>query len=277
MYDLSLITLFLVSIPEWILNIYLSFLITGYRLYLPFKDNPRQRKTNILKLLLATCIYVLIQKLDRMYLKDIGLIFIINIFSAIIILWIVYSDKTKIFASMSELTKRFTKKNFLIFFGNFMYSWTIPSLQVIIMYAFLVSVESIYIPPMLHILNMDIHNTLLSENGWIPICASQIDRFIQILLIVSLWNWQRLKMNFELYQINKHLYILYFIFIILIEFGYTYMYIKLFPLLNMVERVFLFIGCIIIILVNKDLYKLVTLPIDKVFNFMKGGNCEDEK
>lgn len=263
---MSITKLLLVTFPENLFNIYLAFLLTGYRLYLPFRDNKEDRRNNVVKLLITVGMFSLVQFLGRRFIQDIAIYFIFNILFSVIILGVVYS---KLPAYKGE--KKFTH-NLL----NIIKSFRKPLIQVSIMFCSLYFLEAIFIPPLMQTLKLQSVGELFSIQ-WINLLFPQIDRFLQFLAISMLWNYQRLNHNILQYHCKKSLFLLPIIYIIVAEFIIIYLYIIGFNTLNIQVKIILFIFIVSMIPFNLFLYKIVLNVIDRIYkNYIRRKEYDNE-
>lgn len=225
MDKIDIVKFFIVTVPENILNIYLSFLLTGTKLNLPFKDNPKDRRSNLLKLITIVGMFSLIQLIFRRILPDIGTFFVVNIILSALSLWLVYADKS--ISGIRDLLK----------------SFAIPILQTFVIIAFLLTIESIYIPVTLQAVNIKLDDVFLPQYRWLNILLPQIDRFFQVLIILTAWDFSRIRKNATYYNCKKPIYVAAFAYLIVIQFGFVYAYIKAFFGFEVPVRILFFILC----------------------------------
>ena len=267
MEEINCIKILVVSMPETLAGIYAAFLLTGWRRYLPFRDNPENRKDNVVKLVIAVIILTASQVLDRFYL-DIGNAMLVNAAWIIVVFRVVYSRRTNKDKCDKNGAFKLIKAELLL--------WVRPLIQTLIIYTILISVESVYMPLVLKAMNLRMTEILKPKYWYDNLILPQVDRYFQILIIVSAWNKQRAAINIKLYKMNKWLYIGSFSFIILLEFFYTYIYISQFPHFADMQKITLFFPCILVFAFNYSMYKLITSPIDKVVSFLKSRGKNEE-
>ncbi len=261
MDQMSIAKLLLVTLPENLFSIYVAFLLTGDRLNLPFRDNIKNRKQNIIKLLLVVSMFSTIQFVGRRFIHDIATYFILSIFLSTTILNIIYR------------TSRFynREKDFIYNIVSVINSFKKPFLQVFIMFGFLYSIEAIYIPPIMQTLQVQSIKELFTIQ-WVNILFPQFDRFLQLLVITVLWNSQRLNKNISQYSCKKSFSILPIIYIIVAEFIIIYLYVCSFNNLNIQVKIIIFIFITSMAPFNLFLYKIVLNVIDRIhLNYVKKG------
>lgn len=164
MDKMSLLSVVTVSIPEEILSIYLCFLITGEKFHLFLDD-----KINVIRLAIAVSLMVTSSVVLRALLPEMVLFFLVNMLVIAVIFKFTYKMK-----------------------------WYKAALNSLILYGFLMSIEIVYAPVFLTIAGITMEQ-LQSSDSWRILCSIPI-RGIQIFLIISLWNWNKVVFNIKEYK-----------------------------------------------------------------------------
>lgn len=260
MDQMSIAKILLVSVPENICNIYIAFLLTSSRTKLPFRDNPADRANNIFKLLLTVALFTITQYIERLLAPDMGAYFVANIISSILILGIVYNEYAII-------------NRDIVFSGKVkavLKTWKEPFIQVIIIFTLLYFIEIVYIPPVLQLLGITSPEELYKV-PWANLVFPQVDRFIQILIITALWNYQRLNFTLLKYKSRKPLFLVTFVYIILVEFGFSYLLITGFGRLSIQLKLIFFVLLLCMTAFNLVLSKAILNIVDTIYKIERKG------
>lgn len=254
MEQMSIIKLLLVTLPENICSIYIAFLLSGDRIKLPFRDNGFDRRKNIAKLLTTVILLSIVQYIGRYISSSMDTYFLLNIVSSTLIIGCVYNKYNSINHDKKILSK----------FVNFLNIWKKPFVQVLLIFFILYFIEIVYLPPVLQLLSIPSMKELY-KIPWANIVFPQIDRFFQFLIISALWNYQRINLNLLNLKCKKPLIVILYTYIILLELGFSYLYITGFSLLNMQFKIICFILLLCIIAFNIFISKIVLNMIDRIY------------
>lgn len=177
MDKMSPLSILAVSVPEMICSIYLCFLITGEKIHLFLDD-----KINVIRLAIAVSLMVASSVILRAFLPEMVLFFLVNMLIITIIFMVTYKMK-----------------------------WYKAAINSLILYGFLISIEIVYAPIFLKIADISVEQ-MQNSDGW-RILYSIPMRGIQLFLIISLWNWNKVVFNIKEY---KEVRVTFFIFMTLL-------------------------------------------------------------
>lgn len=248
---MSIYKVIVVTIPENICSIYIAFLLTGNRLQLPFRDNKNDRKDNFFKLLICVALFTLVQYLGRFLIKDMSVYFVTNMLASIFIIAFVYNEKNLALKDKKALAVLANKLK-------------MPFVQVGIIFITLATIETIYIPPVLNSIGI----TSMSDAyniPWVNLALPQIDRFFQILILTLVWNYERMSKNIINYNCKKPVFLISFIYVIIVEFGFSYLYVNSYKNLSVQLKVVFCALVISMCIFNVLFYKIELGVIDKIY------------
>lgn len=261
MDDMSILKLILVTIPESVFNIYIAFLLTGDKLKLPIKGYKSDTKKNIAKLIVAVVLFSLTQFFGRAYIKDLYIYSIYNITMSIIILRIVYGKYHRFDRDKKPILNIITILN----------QWKKPVIQVFIMTFVLMTIENLYLPSFLRLLNINSY-TEAYKIPWANLVIPQIDRFFQFLVISLVWDFSRVKNNIKNHRYNKTLFVVIFIYTLIFEFSVSYLYLRYFDVFNNALRILFLILLASMSIMNIYAYKTALDIVDKTYIHIKKGD-----
>lgn len=267
MDKMSILKLILVTVPESIFNIYIALLITGEKLKLPLKGYRNEEKRNIIKLITAVTLFSTVQYIGRASISDLYIYTICNVISSIIILRFIYSPFT-----------RFDKdKKLIINVKNSFYNWKKPFIQVCIIFIVLLTIENLYLPLVVKILNISTYSEVY-KIPWANLVIPQVDRFFQFLIISLLWDLSRVNNNIiKNYKCNKVLFVVLFLYILIFEFSMYYIYLRYFNVFSNAIKIFFFILLASMSIINIYAYKATLNIVDKTYLHNKKGGLHREK
>ncbi len=248
---MSIYKIILVTLPENICNLFIAFLLTGDRLKLPGKNNT---KPTIVKFVATVFIFTFIQFFGRYFLKDITAYFILNTLLSTIVLGMIYKNKVSF-----SIDNKFNTN--VIFFLN---QWKLPFIQVGIIFLTLAAIETIYIPPILKILDIS-SMTEAYQITWVNLLLPQIDRFFQILIISFAWQYKRFSDNIENYSCKKPIFLIIFTYSVLMEFGISYLYVSCYNSLSIPLKILFFIIILPMGIINILFYSFELEIVDKIY------------
>lgn len=220
MEKFNLVNVFLLSVPEYILGIYVSFLFISEGNRLPLKDDICDRKKNIFKLAIAVLFMAFFNALLIHYLHDMSV--------------------------TSSLT--------LIFFGLtvsviYKLKWYKGITASLIFGVLLMSIEAIYAPLCVKLFYDDI-DAFFNGGGLARILLSMPIRVIQLTIIVSMWNWKITIENLQSYKVSKIWPITLMLLLVGIEANLVYEYLYSFDYLPFAAKISGGIGCLACGLLN---------------------------
>ncbi|PYG84265.1 hypothetical protein LY28_03717 [Ruminiclostridium sufflavum DSM 19573] len=267
MDNMSILKLILVTVPESILNIYIALLMTGERLKLPIKCYGNKEKENIIRLIIAVALFTFVQFIGRAYISDLFIYTTYNIISSIIILRFVYFPFS-----------RFDKdKKLVINIINILNNWKKPAIQVCIIFFVIITIENLYLPLILKILNITTYSEVY-KIPWANLVIPQVDRFFQLLIISFLWDLSRVNNNIlKTYKCNKVLFLMLFLYMLIFEFSVSYLYLRYFNVYSNPIKIFFFILLASMSIINIYVYKATLNLVDKTYLHSKKGGLNREK
>lgn len=223
MDKMSLLSVVTVSIPEEILSIYLCFLITGEKLHLFLDD-----KINVIRLAIAVSLMVTSSVVLRALLPEMVLFFLANMLVIAVIFKFTYKMK-----------------------------WYKAAINSLILYGFLISIEMVYAPIFLTIAHINVEQ-LRSSDIWRIIYSIPV-RGIQLFLIISLWNWNKVVFNIKEYKEVRGIFFIFMTVLLSTEILFLFLFLKHFS--NMESQVqWIYMGGFSLFAVlNFSLFKLLSV------------------
>jgi len=174
MEKFNVISILFLSIPEFALSLYISFLLVMEGKLLPFKDDAEDRPQNLFKLILWVFTISFTNGMINNYISDMGIASILTLLFGLLTIKVFYKI-----------------------------SWIKSILAVLIFAITLLSAEIIIVPPCINIFFTDLETFYRSTNLYARVLMSLPVRLYQIIVIVSCWNLKLVYENVKLYKINK--------------------------------------------------------------------------
>ncbi len=220
---MSPLSILAVSVPEMICSIYLCFLITGEKLHLFLDD-----KINVIRLAIATTFMVASSVILRALLPDMVVFFLINMLIITIIFMITYKMK-----------------------------WYKAAVNALILYGSLLSIEMVYAPIFFTISGISVEQ-MQNSDAWRIIYSTPM-RGLQLFLIVSLWNWNKVLFNIKEYKEVRVVFFLFMTLLLSIEFLFFLIFLNNFSAMDSHVRWVYIGGFSLFSVLNFSLFKLLSV------------------
>jgi hypothetical protein len=228
MDKMSLFSVLAISLPEAVLNIYLSFLITGEKTHLYLDD-----RINIIRLCIAAPLMAVATYTVRAVMPNVNFILLVNILVYIIIIRFVYNMK---------------------FFKAF--------INVIVFMGYLISFEVIFTPVFFQIAG--INASQLLSNDSLRFLYAVFEKVPEIFIIISLWNWNKASFNIKEYKETKAIFSIFIMVLIMTEAIFCFIFVYNLDKIPMVFRVIFTFGCVLFAVFNFLLFKLISVLTNAV-------------
>ncbi len=222
MDKMSLFSVLTVSIPEYILDIYVAFLITGEKTHLYLSD-----KINVVRLAITISLLSIGVWVVRAAMPNLYFIMISNFFLYIIILKFIYSFK-----------------------------WTKSIINVLIIFGILLAIESIYTPIFFQMFKLNLEKLLGSDID--RLIYTIPERIMQISIIVSIWNWNGVYINLKEYKKARVPFIVFIVIFIAVEWFVFLIFCLSFDKFTILYKVIFAIAFLCFALANFSMFKFIS-------------------
>lgn len=238
MDKMSLFSILTVSVPEAILSLYFGFLITGEKTHLYLTD-----RINVIRLFIAVSLMVFTSVLYRAFLPNLVVILFFNVITYIIIFKYVY--QIKLYKSL---------------------------ITVVIALGFLMSVEMLCTPLLMYVTKWTLKEIL--TNDYYRLVFNIIERLIQIFVIISLWNWNRVLVQLKNYKEVRAAFAIFMLLLLLVEIVFFAAFVNIFPSLSAALKLLYSLGGFIFCIINFYFFKFISILTNAVLKQELEDNLE---